>query len=152
MFLSSSDKSNEEPMNWSDATAILKEIKVPAGYEISQMSRDDVVPSIAALRRWYPEIGVGAESCHLDVDFYARHGAFAGMSDDRPLLPIVAKHGTSVVAMITLEKNVLARNIMCRLGALDPDHRGGLAILGPILLERIGRAIGAEMAYYFAPL
>ena len=33
--------------------------------------------------------------------------------------------------------------ITCRLGALDPGHRGGLAILAPMLLEKIGGARSA---------
>ena len=48
-------------------------------------------------------------------------------------------------------RNVLARSITCRLGVLAPEHRSAhLALLGPLLLEEIGRALGAELAYYFA--
>ena len=51
--------------------------------------------------------------------------------------------------MITFEKNALSRTITCRLGAVDPQHRGTLGLLGAMLLEKVGRAIGAELAYYF---
>jgi hypothetical protein len=116
------------------------------------MTIDDIVPTVDALRTWYPEIAVGAESCHLDADFYLEQAALAGSSQDRPIFPVLAKHGASVVAICTFEQMTLARNITCRLGALDPGHRGGLALLGPMLLEKIGRAVGAELAYYYAPL
>jgi hypothetical protein len=139
-------------MSWWRAATVLKEIKATPGYVLSQMTADDVAPTVAALQSWYPEIGIGAESCHLDADFYHRQAALAGSSQDRPIFPVVAKHGTSVVAVCTFEQLTLARNITCRLGALDPGHRGGLALLGPILLEKIGRAVGAELAYYYAPL
>ena len=67
-------------MNWSGATTILNEIKAPAGYALGQMSREEVLPTIDALRRWYPEILVGAESCHLTAEFYDRtHAAQRGV-------------------------------------------------------------------------
>jgi len=139
-------------MDWSGATTILNEIKAPAGYTLAQMSRENVLPTVDALRRWYPEILVGAESCHLTADFYNHHTLLRGTSDDRPVFPIVAKHDEAIVGMITFEKNSLSRTITCRLGAVDPQHRGTLGLLGAMLLEKVGRAIGAELAYYFATL
>lgn len=39
------------------------------------------------------------------------------------------------------------------MGVLSPEHRtAALALIGPLLLEEIGRALGAELAYYFATL
>jgi hypothetical protein len=140
-------------MQWTAVPAILKEIKAPRGHVLEQLTTKDVPAAAQALRRWYPDIVVGAESCHLSPEFYYQAAQLADASGERNVFPIVAKRDGDIVAMITFEKNSLARTLTCRLGAIDPEHRaGGLALLGPLLLEKIGRAIGAEMAYYFATL
>jgi hypothetical protein len=140
-------------MNWSNVPEVLAATKAPTGYELAQLGREDVPQMAAALRRWYPDIAVGAESCHLDAEFYYEKTMLAEVIEDRAVYPVVAKSGDCTVAMITFEKNNHARTITSRMGAIAPEHRGpGLALLGPILLEKIGRAIGAELAYYFATL
>ncbi|WP_437741152.1 hypothetical protein WMF39_36670 [Sorangium sp. So ce1504] len=140
-------------MNWDGARATLKETKVPSGYELVQLRRADVLALVEDLRGWYPDIVVGAESCHLTPEFYYEQTMLADVAEDRPILPIVARHQGAIVAMTTFEKNASARTITCRMGAIAPAHRGpSLALLGPMLLERLGRAIGAELAYYFATL
>jgi hypothetical protein len=117
------------------------------------MRADDVGVVTEKLAEWYPDIRVGMESPHLDRDFYLEQASLDGYPDTA-LLPLVVRHSEDgIVAVITYEKNALSRTISSRLGVLSREHRGsGLALLGPILLERIGRAIGAELAYYFATL
>jgi hypothetical protein len=89
----------------------------------------------------------------LTPEFYFEETTLADAEDERPIFPIVAKQGDGVVAMITFERNPASKTITCRVGAVAPAHRGsGLALLGPLLLEKIGRAIGAELAYYYATL
>jgi hypothetical protein len=140
-------------MDWLSVPAVLESTRIPAGYHIEQLHGDDVPQVISRLGTWYPDIAAGAESCHLTQRFYHEHALLRGVEGDRPILPIVAKKDERVVAMITFEKNPLALTLTCRLGAIDPDHRGsGLVLLGPLLLEKIGRAVGAELAYYFATL
>ena len=65
-------------MNWTSALSVLKETKTPRGYEIGQLRGEDVAGAIEGLREWYPEIGVGAESCHLTHEFYATETTLAG--------------------------------------------------------------------------
>lgn len=140
-------------MRWDTASGVLAETALTDGYEIAQMSRDDVPQVTARLRTWYPDIEVGAESCHLRDDFYLGQTALEGGSSEPLILPLVVKHDGQLVGMITYERNVDSRTITSRMGALAADHRGsGLALLGPILLEKLGRAMGAELAYYFATL
>jgi hypothetical protein len=116
------------------------------------MRRADVVGVIANLREWYPDLEVSGESCHLVPDFYHDQMRLAEVDEDRPILPVVARHGESIVALITFEKD-LSRTLMCRIGVIAPSHRGAaLASLGPLLLESIGRAMGAELVYYYATL
>jgi hypothetical protein len=140
-------------MDWSKAREVLKRTKTAPGYELVQLARGDVPRAVASLCDWYPEIAVGAESCHLTVEFFYDQTTLAGESDERPIFPVIAKHGDDVAGMMTFERNAAANTITCRVGAVARAHRGsGLALLGPMLLESIGRAIGAELAYYFATL
>ena len=140
-------------MDWVSVPAVLESARIPAGYRIEQLHGNDVDQVISRLGAWYPDICAGAESCHLTPSFYFEHTSLRGTEGDRPILPIVAKKDERVVALITFEKNPLALTLTCRLGAIDPDHRGtGLVLLGPLLLEKVGRAVGAELAYYFATL
>lgn len=140
--------------SWSAGLAILSRISLPDGYELAQMAPEDVPLVVAQLARWYPDIEAGMESPHLQSEFYFAHTQLAGRTEERSLLPLVIRQrADGVVAVITYERNVLARSITCRLGVLAPEHRiAQLALLGPLLLEEIGRALGAELAYYFATL
>jgi hypothetical protein len=140
-------------MDWSLASTALADTKTPSGYQLVPMSRSDVAEVTRKLGEWYPDIVVGAESCHLDPEFYHAQVMLDETQIDRPIFSAVAKHDQAIVAMITFEKNSRALTITSRMGAVAPEHRGpGLGLLGPVLLEKIGRAIGAELAYYFATL
>jgi hypothetical protein len=142
-----------DAMDWSQARRILAETNMPSGYTLSAMARSDVPEVVRKLREWYPDITVGAESYHLDPEFYYRETTLEEAEREPSIFPIVARHHRSIVAMMTVEQNSRARTITSRMGAIDPDHRGpGLALLGPLLLQKIGRATGAELAYYFATL
>jgi len=142
-----------ELMSWNSAGAVLEQTVMPQSYNLRQMAREDVPEITTNLRLWYPDIVVGSESCHLSEDFYYRNTALLGQPGEWSIFPIVVKHGDVPVGMITYERNVDARTITSRMGALSAEHRGsGLALLGPILLEKIGRAMGAELAYYYATL
>lgn len=139
---------------WRSGLDVVAAIDLPDGYALAQMSADDISSVIAGLARWYPEIQAGSESPHLQADFYLTQTQLAESAEHRAILPLVIRHHThAVVAIITFERNHLARSITCRLGALAPEHRqASLALFGPLLLEQLGRAIGAEVAYYYAPL
>jgi hypothetical protein len=140
-------------MDWSAAGAVLSETKMPTGYRLMQLQRDDVPQLVDNLRQWYPDIVVGAESCHLTPEFYYQQTLLVGTEGERNIYPMISKHGDAIVAMLTFERNPLSLTITSRMGAVAPEHRGsGLALLGPLLLEKVGRAIGAELAYYFATL
>ena len=141
-------------MSWHPALAVVATAKLPEPYALSQMTVADAPIVAAHLRSWYPDIQVGMESPHLEADFYRSETQLAGVAEERSLLPLVIRHPTDgVVAIITYERNIEARLITCRLGALAPAHRNAsLALLGPLLLEELGRAMGAEFAYYYATL
>jgi len=140
--------------SWSAGLAVLQRITLPENYRLDQMTTRDVPVVTAQLARWYPDIQVGMESPHLQPEFFLKETQLAEELNERTLLPIVIRQREEgIVAVITYERNVLARSITCRLGVLAPEHRSAhLALLGPLLLEEIGRALGAELAYYFATL
>jgi hypothetical protein len=139
-------------MDWSTASAVLRATKTPSGYELTLLRRDDVLGLIENLRAWYPDLAVSAEARHLAPDFYYEQTALAEIDEDRSILPIVARYDESVVALITFEKDS-SHTLMCRIGVIAPSHRGAaVASLGPLLLEKMGRAMGAGLVYYFATL
>jgi hypothetical protein len=139
-------------MDWSNAIAVLKETKAPSGYELNLLQRKDVLGVTEDLREWYPDLKVSGEACHLLPAFYYQQTKLADVDEDRSILPVVASHDGGVVALITFEKDS-SRTLTCRIGVIAPSHRGvALATLGPSLLENMGRAMGAELVFYFATL
>lgn len=139
-------------MEWLQAEAGWTALELPAGYDIEQLGAEDVDTLTECLRAWYPDIVVGMESPHLDPAFYHAHTSLRG-GVDRAVLPLVLKHQhAGIVGAVTYEKNPLSRTVFGRLGALAPEHRGALGLLGPMLLERVGRAVGAELVHYYATL
>ena len=128
-------------MDWSEARTVLRETKTPSGYELSLLRREDVLVVIESLREWYGDLDVSAEACHLTPEFYYEHAVLADVTEDRPILPVVALHEGGVVALITFEKDS-SQTLTCRIGVIAPGHRGpALATLGPLLLEKIGRPV-----------
>ena len=140
-------------MEWGPALSALAETRPPTGYALSQLARAQVPALVSELGRWFPDLRVSGERCHLDPRFYEEHAALAGETADRSVLPLVALRNDALAGVITLERDVSTRTVTCRVGAIAPAHRGpALALLGPMLLERVARAVGAELALYHATL
>ncbi len=140
-------------MKWKPFQDISEHIKPPTGYALRQLRESEVGAIIEKLARWYPGIVVGGESGHLDPEFYYKNAFFEGGNENRLFMPIVALYGDELVGILTLFKNSLSRDIYSRMGAIAQEHRGRkLAYLGPPIMEAMGRAIGAGLAYYHATL
>ena len=139
-------------LDWSLARELWEAQTAPP-YKTSQMREADIAEVVAGIRSWYPDVQVGMESAHLQPDFWLEKTTLVGFPN-RLILPLTIHHATDgIIGMITYEQEPLALSITCRLGVLAPAHRsGGLALGGPVLLEKIGAAIGAEMAFYYATL
>ena len=102
-------------MEWKLAESTLAETQMPDGYRLTRMRSDDVRAVIEKLAAWYPDIRVGMESPHLSADFYFEETSLEGQAET-PVLPLVVRHtADGVVAVITYEKNALARSITSRL-------------------------------------
>lgn len=141
-------------MHW-QPDAVLAAFEAPAGYRLEHARPADVPELTRRLREWYPDIVVGAESGHLEPSFYQREVFLQGGAADAPSIALIARPegGDAIVAALTLTYDPRARSISSRLGAVDPAHRNStLGFLGARLLETFGRAMGAELAYYFATL
>jgi len=141
-------------MKWQPLSTLAHKIKLPPGYGLAELHRSDISEITLLLRNWYPDIVVGAESCHLEPEFYYNHAFFPEDGEDKPILAMsIMDPAKNKVGLITLEKNDAALTLTSRMGVIAPTQRGkGLAHLGPSTVEVIGRAIGAELLYYFVTL
>lgn len=141
-------------MHW-QPDAVLAAFATPPGYRLQPVRPGDVPELIDCLRAWYPEQAVGTESVHLDPAFYQQEVFLDGGDPTRAVLALVARplESEEIVAALTLECDARALTVSGRLGAVAPAHRSSaLGLLGPRLLEAFGRAMGAELATYFATL
>jgi len=140
-------------MKWKPFDDISENIKAPAGYTVRQLRESEVETIVEKLAKWYPGIVVGGESSHLVPDFYYKNAFFEEGDASRLFIPLVALSGDEPVGLLTLFKNPLSKDIYSRMGAIAQEHRGRkLAYLGPPIIEAMGKAIGAGLAYYYATL
>jgi hypothetical protein len=139
-------------MRWPSCEQMFSGLTIPDGIRFEQLARDQIDELIARLHQWYPDIIVGTESRHLDRSFYERHCALRGEDQDRPLYCLICRATTGsgeIVGFVSLEKNVLGRQISSPMGAVEPSKRGlGIGQFGSVILEHVGRTIGAEVAFY----
>lgn len=141
-------------MRW-NPEEVLPAYTAPVGYSLHHARPEDVPELTARLRDWYPDIVVGAESGHLEPEFYQHDVYLAGGDPNATLITLIARDQAhhAIVAALSLSRDARARTISGRLGAVDPEHRATtLGFLGVGLLQAFGRAMGAELAYYFATL
>jgi hypothetical protein len=139
------------PMRWGPIERLLSGLTIPERICFDQLGREQIDDVIQGLRLWYPDIVVGAESRHLERDFYEREYSLRGSDEDRPLYGFVCRSTDSgeIIGFMSLEKNVRARQIWSPIGAVEPTKRGaGIGQFGAVILEHVGRAIGAEVAFY----
>ena len=142
-------------MDWRALDEMLQGWSPPVGYRVEQLARVDIPEVTERLRAWYPDICVGTESRHLEAGFYEREFFLRGEDPARSLVGLLCRprDGHELVAMMTLERNARGRQISSPMGAVEPSSRGiGLGHIGTVMLETVGRNIGAEVAYYFATL
>jgi hypothetical protein len=140
---------------WLPLDDMLRDLVLPAGIHFEQLARDEIEAVTHRLRSWFPDIVVGSESRHLERAFYENEYTLRGEGTDRPLLGLVCRATSSgeIVGFMSLEKNARARQIMSPMGAVEPTQRGlGIGQFGTVILEHVGRQIGAEVALYHVTL
>lgn len=144
-------------MKWPNPTQLesLGSQLLPDGFRLAVLSPgDQILDLIHSLKTWYGDIRVGAESYHLEEQFYldtlGNHKSFVNTD----FLPIVLLDSNeSICGLVTFWKNPRALYVTSGLGVLAPHVRGKkLAFVGPQLLELIGKAAGAGQIHYYVTL
>jgi hypothetical protein len=142
-------------MQWRDMHEMLDGLPYPAGCSVEQLARADVEPLTRKLQSWYPDIRVGSESRHLEPAFYEREFYLRGEDPERPLIGMIIRSLDSgeIIGFQALERNPRGLQISSPMGVAEPSQRGlGLGSFGTQTLEKIGRSIGAEIAFYYSTL
>jgi len=139
-------------MRWPSVDDITARAPLPAGYRYEYLGRQQVPALISALKAWYPGIAVGNASCHLRAGFYQRKVCLDGALD-RDFLVVLFKHGSELVGVFSVERDLDSDVLYGRIGAIAPRHRGAhLSRNIPLLGEALGRAMGMGMVYGLATL
>lgn len=142
----------ESLMNWPAAEQIGLMWSLPDGYRNVLLTRADVPALIAAVKRWHPDIAVGAASCYLREDFYEEKVCLDG-DDNKDVIVVVTKHGDDLAGLGSWERERDALTIYARFGAIAPEHRGArLAVRAMEFGESLARAMGAGFVYGMATL
>jgi RimJ/RimL family protein N-acetyltransferase len=141
-------------VRWPSLDTLPSHIAIPEGYTFRPLARDEVPTVIDRLRAWYPDVMVGAESCHLDESFWYEQVALRGEeSSGKEIYGLSFWHGTEYIGFITFELNPRSRAIHGRLGVVSPQHRHAHLMFTAIqLAEHIARAAGAEIIINYATL
>ncbi len=55
---------------WPRLETLPASVPIPEGYNVRPITRQEVATVVERLRAWYPDVVVGAESCHTDEAFW----------------------------------------------------------------------------------
>lgn len=139
-------------MNWSGVTSVLEKLQIPQGYTLEQLKPSEILKLINGIKKWYPDIVVGAVACYLQEDFYKSQVYFEGETE-KDIIVILLKYDSEPVGMISLERDLDNLTLYGGLGVLAPEHRGEkLAYIAPQCLESVARTMKLELIYYIATL
>lgn len=139
-------------MKWPTLAELSTLVPLPEGYRFERFDRAGIVPLIAAIRIWHPDIAVGAASGYLREDFYRNRVCLDG-EPERDIWVAPFTFNGELVGMWSYEREVEALTIYGRLIVVAPEHRGKkLSVMALIGTEKIGRAMGAAFMYAMATL
>jgi hypothetical protein len=134
-------------MNWPTLDAWSTMVPVPAGYRFTEVNRADLLPLIAALKNWYPNMKVGVLSAYLREDFYLNRVCLDGQND-KDIWAVQIMHNDKLVGFWSMEREIDSLSLYGRLCVLAPAHRGtkvmGMTLTGN---EVVGQAMGAAFMY-----
>jgi len=142
-------------MRWVRIEKLVSEMKVPQAYSLRSLRRSEISSVIKRFLEWYPGVRLGSESRFVKKKYYTDHSFMVRGQEDRKYYPIVftQKKDDGVIGLVVVKKDSYTRTVMGFTGALDPEHRGlGIAHGGPMVVEALGRKMGAEFAYFYASL
>jgi GNAT superfamily N-acetyltransferase len=127
-------------------------VELPPGFGVQAMRRDHIDAAIAALRRWYPDITFGVNSCFLREDFYRERVCLDG-AIDKDVIVLTLWHGDELVGVWSGEREVDSLALWGRLVVIAPEHaRIGLTSRTIAAMEEAGRRMGAAFIYALVTL
>jgi hypothetical protein len=139
-------------MKWPTINEMVELVPLPNGYRFAQLDRANIVPLIAAIKVWHPNIEIGIASCYLREDFYHSRVCIAG-DDDKDIYVYSIWFNNELVGMWSVEREVEALAIYARLIVVAPAHRGSkVSGMLTVAYENVGRAMGAEFLYALVTL
>ncbi|MEP7154208.1 MAG: hypothetical protein ABI905_00440 [Betaproteobacteria bacterium] len=144
-------------MRWPDTDKLQAMMPLPDGYRWQRLQRQEIPEAIAAIRSWFPAVGVGVASCFLRETYYETQVSFdetdAASEDGKNVLAIIIRHGDELVGFGSWEREPDALSLYGKIGMIAPAHRNArLAVRAMELGEAIGRHIGAGFIYNLATL
>lgn len=134
-------------MKWPRFEALATMMPLPAGYRFAQINRADVVPLIAAIKDWHPDIAVGATSGYLREDFYLNRVCLDGHGD-KDIWAARIMFNDELIGFWSTERELDSLALYGRLFVLAPAHRGTkVAVAAMTGTENLGRSMGAAFMY-----
>lgn len=109
-------------MEWPTIAQISTLAPLPDGYRYEKLSAADVLPLIAGIRRWHPDIAVGGGSCYLREAFYSA-SVCLGDETHKDVFVCVFKRADELVGMWSWERIPDTRSMYGRLIVIAPEHR-----------------------------
>jgi hypothetical protein len=139
-------------MKWPTTSEIRALVPLPKGYQFERFEYAHIVPLIANIKRWYPQIAVGANSGYLREDYYLNRVTVEG-GIDRDIIVLPITFSGEVIGVLSFEREVDSLAIYGRTMILAPEHRGA-NLAGSMMIgtEAIGRTMGAAFMYALATL
>jgi len=141
-------------VQWPLLETLPASVSIPEGYTFRPIAREEVATVVERLRTWYPDVVVGAESCHVEEAFWHEQVVLQGEErSGKFLYGLSFWHEAEYTGFITFELNPRSRTIHGRLGVVSPKYRHAQLMFTAIrLAELIGRAAGAEIILNYATL
>ena len=139
-------------MKWPAPDELVKQVPLPAPYRSHRIVRAHIVPLIASIKNWHPDIAVGVNSCYLQEDFYHDRVCLDG-EDERDIYVVTIWSSNELVGMWSGEREADSLAIYGRFIIMAPEHRGArVAVMIMAGIANVGRAMGAAFIYCMVTL
>lgn len=152
MFGADTGTINTNPYKTETQHEMAKLMPLPDGYRAQRLRRADIVPLIASIKHWHPDIAVGANSCYLGEGFYRDRVCLDG-DGEGDIDVFTAWSDDKLVGMWSAEREADSLAVYGRLIIIAPEHRGakiaGMVMVG---MENVARAMGAALIYAMVTL
>ena len=107
---------------------------------------------IESIKKWYPDVVVGAASCYLTSQFYETEATLYG-EEDKSLFVLMIWKSQEFAGFITWDWEEGPEALYARFGVVSPESRSaGLGTIGMKFGEALGRAMGAGFIYSMCTL